>query len=69
MRCALANRGTHAVHRGVAAAQYHDAFAFHTDERFVSGFAKAHDLFGVGNQEWQGIEHAVGIFVFQPAAH
>ena len=38
----LAHGRTHAVHRSVATAKDHHAFAFHADERFVAGFTKAH---------------------------
>ena len=40
--CPLAYRRAHAVHRSVATAKDHHAFAFHADERFVAGFTKAH---------------------------
>ena len=65
----LANRGPHAVHSGVATAKNHDAFAFHADVRLVRRFAKAHDLFGIGDQERQRIKDPASVFVFQPAAH
>ena len=65
----LTNRSTYAVHRRIATAQYHNAFAFHADIRLVGSFAEAHDLLGVSNQEWQSVEYARGIFVLQPAAH
>src|SRR5690606_435404 len=42
MRRILANGGTHAVHRGITAAQHHHAFAFHADERLIGGLAVAH---------------------------
>ena len=65
----LANGGAYAVHRRIATAQHHNALAFHADIRLVGSFAEAHDLLGVSNQEWQSVEYARGIFVFQPAAH
>ena len=69
MSRALTYGSTHAVHRGVATAENHHPFAFHIDVRLAGGFAKAHGLFGVGNQERQRIKDTICVFVFQSAAH
>ena len=65
----LTNGGTHAVHRGITAAQHHHAFAFHADERLIGGFAVTHNLLGVGNQERQRVINTRRVFVFQTTAH
>ena len=69
VRCILTNGGTHAVHRGITATQHHHAFAFHADVRLIGGFAIAHNLLGVSNQERQSVVNTWRIFVFQTTAH
>ncbi len=65
----LTDGGAYAVHCGVATAENHHAFAFHADVGLIGGFAKAHDLLGIGDQERQRVVDALGVFVVQPAAH
>ncbi|MND98508.1 hypothetical protein D3C80_908650 [compost metagenome] len=67
--CPLANRGTHAVHRGVTTAQHHHTFTFHADIRLVLLGLIAHQLLGVGDQERQGVIDPRRILVLQATAH
>ena len=65
----MTQRGTHAVHRGIAAAQHHNIKPSGVDKRFVRQFIQPHNLFRVGNQERQRIIYARRIFVWQVGLH
>ncbi len=69
MRRALTNRGAHAVHRRIAAAQHHHAFALHIDPGLIRQLIETHNLTRIGDQERQRVMDARRIFIFKAAAH
>ena len=69
MRRILTDGGAYAVHRGIATAEHHHAFAFHADIGLIGGFTKAHDLLSVSDQERQRVVNTRSVFVVQSTAH
>ena len=65
----MTQRGAHAVHRCIAAAQHDDVQPGSVDIRLLSRCRQPHHLFGVGNEERQRIVNAGGLFVRQPRLH
>src|SRR5512139_879884 len=67
-RCALADAGAVAVHRGVAAAQNHHALAAHVVEG-LAGLGEVEAFPHVGDQERQRLEHAGQVLAGEAALH
>ena len=59
----LAERGAHAVHRRIAAAQHHHVQPGGVDIRLLRRCRQPHHLFGVGDEERQRIVDPGGLFV------
>ena len=66
---AVAQRGAHAVHRRIAAAQHHHVQPGGVDIRLLRRCRQPHHLFCVGDEERQRIVDPGGLFVRQPRLH
>ena len=65
----MAQRGTHAVHRRIAAAEHHDVQPFGVDVRLFRQLQQPHHLFGVSDQERQRVIYAGRVFIRQIRFH